>query len=214
MEPPRGDVTGIPVRLRAAPLPTRTDRPLAVSKPGSASQTSLPLGWFVVRDSFRTQGSNTVSNDYDDDFDLDGDGGISDLRKAYRKAQRQIKELTDQNNSLMEQGRGRAVRDVLAAKGVRNPDKIAKLIPSTAADEAAVSEWLDEYADVFGVVSDGGSGESSGGAPQGVSQEDVDAFASISQAGTGAPAEAEADLMARIQAADSPDALAALLRNG
>lgn len=156
-----------------------------------------------------------MSNDYDDDFDLDGDGGISDLRKAYRKAQRQIKELTEQNNALMEQGRSRAVRDVLAAKGVRNPDKIAELIPSTAADEAAVSEWLDEYADVFGVVSDGGSGQGDApAAPQGVSPEDVDAFAAISQAGTGGPAEAEADLMARIQAADSPDALAALLRNG
>lgn len=156
-----------------------------------------------------------MSNDYDnDDFDLDGDGGISDLRKAYRKAQRQIKELTEQNNSLREQGRGRAVRDVLAAKGVKNPDKIAKLIPSTAADEAAVTEWLDEYADVFGISTDGagsGSGEPPA-APQGVSQEDVDAFAAISQAGVGNPAEAEADLMARIQAAESPEALAALLK--
>jgi len=203
----------MPVRLRPAPLLTRTDRPLAAHQSGSASQPNLPLGAVVVRDSFRTQGSNTVSNDDYDDFDIDGDGGISDLRKAYRKAQRQIKELTEQNQTLIEQGRGRAVRDVLAAKGVRNPDKIAKLIPSNVADEAAVGAWLDEFADVFGVTSDGDGSGASDGTPQGVSQEDVDAFASISQAGVGSPAEAEADLMARIQNADSPEALAALLRS-
>jgi hypothetical protein len=45
-----------------------------------------------------------------------------------------------------------------------------------------------------------------------MSAADVQGLADINQAGSGRPIEAEADLFARIQAAETPDELTALLR--
>jgi hypothetical protein len=156
-----------------------------------------------------------MSNDYDDDdFGTD----IPDLRKAHKASQRRVKELEQELTDLRKQGRDRSVKDVLAQRGINT--KIAALIPTDVSDEAGVSAWLDEFSDVFGITSDAGSGDSGDantppapGTPAGMSAADVQAFADINQAGSGRPIEAESDLFARIQAAQTPDELTALLRS-
>jgi hypothetical protein len=93
-------------------------------------------------------------SEYDDwDAELEdaqGDSGdIPELRKAYRKLQRQNKELLDQLNGMQKQVRERSVKDVLAAKGL--PPKIAAFIPESANTSEEVEAWISEYGDVFGV---------------------------------------------------------------
>ena len=82
--------------------------------------------------------------------DAQGDNGdIPELRKAYRKLQRQNKELLDQLGGMQKQVRERSVKDVLAAKGL--PPKIAAFIPESANTSEEVEAWITEYGDVFGV---------------------------------------------------------------
>jgi len=154
-------------------------------------------------------------SDYDDNDDYD----IPELRKAHRSAQKRVKELESEITELRKQGRERAVKDVLSAKGVNNPGKVAKLIPADLSDEAAVEGWLNDYADVLGITSsepaaDGGS-EATEGAPVqgavGVSPADVAALADINQAGSGTPIEAQTDTWSRIQNASDPEELAKIL---
>ena len=156
-----------------------------------------------------------MSNEFDDD---DYDTSNPELRKAYKALQKQVKELQEQNATLQRQGRDRSVKDVLAQRGINT--KIATLIPSDVSDEAGVAAWLDEFSDVFGITPDAGSGDSgdannppANGTPQGMSAADVQGLADINQAGSGRPIEAESDLFARIQAAQTPDELTALLRS-
>jgi hypothetical protein len=54
---------------------------------------------------------------------------IPELRKAYRKLQKQNKELLDQLGGMQKQVRERSVKDVLADKGL--PPKIAAFIPDS-----------------------------------------------------------------------------------
>ena len=102
-----------------------------------------------------------ATNDWDDDDDFDlEDGGTqsndgSDLLKKLRKAKRadekRIKELTEQLEGLSKAQRERTVKEVLNQKGV-NP-KAARLILNDLSDvnEEAVSHWLDDNADLFGL---------------------------------------------------------------
>jgi hypothetical protein len=150
-----------------------------------------------------------MSNDYDDDLDLD----IPDLRKADRAKAKRIKELEAEINDLRKAGRERAVKDVLVAKGVTNPGKIARLIPADVSAEAEVEAWLTEYADVFNIETsnDGGSDDGTPGTPNGMTPADVAAFNQINSAGAGLPIEAQTDLTARMLAADSPEELQRIL---
>lgn len=99
----------------------------------------------------------------DDDLDSnDGSGSnaMKDLRKAYKTAQKQNKELADQLAEMQKQIRTRSVKDVLASKGL--PEKISAFIPETATTSEEVEAWVAEYGDIFGVApaqqsSDGGS---------------------------------------------------------
>lgn len=98
----------------------------------------------------------------DDDLDLnDGSGSnaMKDLRKAYKTAQKQNKEMADQLAEMQKQIRSRSVKDVLSSKGL--PEKISAFIPETATTSEEVEAWVAEYGDIFGVTaqapSDGGS---------------------------------------------------------
>ncbi len=74
---------------------------------------------------------------------------IPELRKAYRKLQKQNKELLDQLGGMQKQVRERSVKDVLAEKGL--PPKIAAFIPDSVSTSDEVEAWIAEYGDVFGV---------------------------------------------------------------
>ena len=82
---------------------------------------------------------------------------IPELRKAYRKLQKQNKELLDQLGGMQKQVRERSVKDVLADKGL--PSKIAAFIPDSVSTSDEVEAWIAEYGDVFGVQVEEQEGE-------------------------------------------------------
>jgi len=95
-----------------------------------------------------------MATNYDDDDDfLDEDQPqdvVRQLRKVNKTLEKRLKELEVETNTYKTQTRQRTVKDVLASKGI-NP-KVAAFIPQDIEiTEEAVSKWLDEYGDVFGV---------------------------------------------------------------
>lgn len=99
-------------------------------------------------------------DDENDSEDARGGNAMKDLRDAYKKAQKQNKELADQLAEMQKQIRSRATKDVLASKGL--PEKISAFIPETVTTSEEVEAWVAEYGDLFGAAapaapSDGGS---------------------------------------------------------
>jgi hypothetical protein len=98
---------------------------------------------------------NTDWEDEDDDLDyvpsFDSDTDlVKKLRKANRLQEKKIKDLETNLGSLTKAQRERIIKDTFASKGVNA--KIATFVPADLeASEDAISAWLDEYGDVFGV---------------------------------------------------------------
>ena len=95
-----------------------------------------------------------MATNYDEDDVLDFEDGPQDvvkqLRKVNRTLEKRLKELEQEATTLKTQTRQRTVKDVLSTKGI-NP-KVAALIPQDIEPtEEAVSNWLNEWGDVFGV---------------------------------------------------------------
>lgn len=108
--------------------------------------------------------SNNNQDWYDeDDFDFEDEGveeiptrGSKDdvlkkVRRAERAKDKQLKELQAELESLRKFQRESTVSKVLSEKGI-NP-KIAALIPSDMeATPEALTSWLEQFGDVFGVA--------------------------------------------------------------
>jgi hypothetical protein len=97
-----------------------------------------------------------MATNYDEDDDLDFEDQPQDvvkqLRKVNRTLEKRLKELEQEATSLKTQTRQRTVKDVLTQKGI-NP-KVAAFIPQDLdVTEEAVTNWLNEYGDVFGIKS-------------------------------------------------------------
>ena len=95
-----------------------------------------------------------MATNYDEDDDFDFEDGPQDvvkqLRKVNRNLEKRLKELEQEATTLKTQTRQRTVKDVLSTKGI-NP-KVAALIPQDIEPtEEAVTNWLSEWGDVFGV---------------------------------------------------------------
>ena len=94
-----------------------------------------------------------MATNYDEDDYLDEDQPqdvVQQLRKVNRTLEKRLKELEQEANTLKTQTRQRTVKDVLTQKGI-NP-KVAAFIPQDIEiTEDAISGWLDEYGDVFGI---------------------------------------------------------------
>jgi hypothetical protein len=146
-------------------------------------------------------------DDNDDDLeDAQGESGaMRDLRKAYKSAQKQNKELADKLNQMQSSLRERSVKDVLASKGL--PEKIAKFIPSEATSAEDVEAWLNENGDVFGSAT-----PATGEQPQDVNP-DLAAWGRISATqSSGQPFTNDPDqLQSLIKAASNPEDLNKLL---
>ena len=85
---------------------------------------------------------------YDNDTDL-----VKKLRKALKAEQRRAKELEGNLGELSKAQKERILKDVFTSRGVNA--KIAAFVPSDIeATEEAISSWIDEYADVFGIQQD------------------------------------------------------------
>ena len=128
---------------------------------GSRSQTISPnesVAYVQLKERVVAM-SNNYWDDEDDDLDVqdslnDGSDLVKKLRKAKRSDEKRIKELTEQLESLSKVQRERTVKEVLERKGVNA--KAARLILKDLEDinEEAVSNWLDDNADLFGIKVD------------------------------------------------------------
>lgn len=160
--------------------------------------------------------------DFEDDDDLDegSDGGSrpasgpADLRKAYRKAVRDLKAANDQLEQQAQALRSRSIKDALAAKGL-NP-KLAALIPPTVeSTDEAVTAWVGEFSELFapvpGVAGESAAVEGQTGHPAGqqfyTPEEVAQATVAGSPAGVAPVTSGAADMAARISAATSQDEL-------
>ena len=151
---------------------------------------------------------NTDWEDEDDDMDFSPTSFDSDtdlvkkLRKANRIQEKKIKDLETNLGSLTKAQRERIIKDTFTQKGVNA--KIAAFVPADLeASEDAISGWLQEYGDVFGVQT-----------PQKteLSQQDIAALRQMDIVTNGAmsPDRAE-DLMMRVQNAASADELNSII---
>ena len=94
--------------------------------------------------------TNYEYDDEDDDLGNEPQDVVKQLRRVNRTLEKRLKELEQEATTLKTQTRQRTVKDVLSAKGI-NP-KVAAFIPQDIdTTEEAVSAWLAEYGDVFGV---------------------------------------------------------------
>ena len=90
--------------------------------------------------------------DTDTDSQMDGSDLLKKLRKAKRADEKRIKELTEQLEGFTKSQRESTVKSVLEKKGVNQ--KAARLVLKDLDgdfSEEAVSNWLDENADLFGI---------------------------------------------------------------
>ncbi len=90
--------------------------------------------------------------DTDNDTQLDGSDLLKKLRKAKRADEKRIKELTEQIETFTKTQRESTVKAILEQKGVNQ--KAARLVLKDLDgdfSEEAVSNWLDDNADLFGI---------------------------------------------------------------
>ena len=153
-----------------------------------------------------------INNDWEDDeddvdlttFDSDTDL-VKKLRKANRLQEKKIKDLENNLGSLTKAQRERIIKDTFAQKGVN--EKIASFIPAELeASEDAISAWLDQHSDVFGIQ-----------APQkqtDLSQRDIANLRQMDIVTNSAltPDKAE-DLMSRVYNAESAEDLIEIIKN-
>lgn len=103
-----------------------------------------------------TMGDIAMSNVYqdfdDEELESEETGGdlVSQLRKATKKKDKQLKELMEELNSIKSAQRTNSIKSVLAERNL-NP-KIANFIPSDLdASPEAIDNWIAENAEVFGL---------------------------------------------------------------
>jgi hypothetical protein len=96
---------------------------------------------------------SNVYQDFDEEeLESNEDGGdlVTQLRRATKKKDKQLKELMDELSSLKTAQRANSIKSVLSERNL-NP-KIAAFIPeSIEASPEAVDAWLEEHAEVFGL---------------------------------------------------------------
>lgn len=143
--------------------------------------------------------------DFEEDFDEEprrpqGNDLVKQLRKADRVKDKQIKELEAELAHLRSERRSNTVAKILETEGINS--KIAKFIPTDVTDEDAVKAWLDENSEVFGFTRSG-SHE--------ISEDEV-ALKRMNNVSAGALSPTQIDdIYSRIDKAESPEELAALL---
>jgi hypothetical protein len=150
-----------------------------------------------------------MATNYDEDDDFEFEDGPQDvvkqLRKVNRTLEKRLKELEQEANTAKAQNRQRTVKDVLTAKGI-NP-KVAAFIPQDIdITEEAVTNWLNEYGDVFGVNQEPKEGTSQAQDPALQAQKRINEVVS-----TGTPPGVDEDSMSKILNAKSAAELSALL---
>jgi hypothetical protein len=145
--------------------------------------------------------TNYEYDDEDDDFETESTDVVKQLRKVNRTLEKRLKELEAEASSLKTQTRQRTVKDVLTAKNV-NP-KIAAFIPQDIEGEEAITTWLNEYGDVFGIQQEQ---EAAPESPEVTAQKRIASTINSAQA-----PQIDEDALAKILNAEGPAALNAIL---
>jgi hypothetical protein len=103
-----------------------------------------------------TMGDIAMSNVYqdfdDEELESEQEGGdlVSQLRRATKKKDKQLKELMEELSSIKTAQRTNSIKSVLAEKKL-NP-KIANFIPADLdSSPEAIDNWIAENAEVFGL---------------------------------------------------------------
>jgi hypothetical protein len=151
--------------------------------------------------------SNYEYEDDDDDFTNDSSNDlVKQLRKASKQKDKELQELRAQFENLSKGQRERAIKDVLATRGVNS--KIASFIPQDIdPTEESLSKWLDDYADVFGYES------SQTQATPNVDPAQAAAYKRMTNtADSGASPEHNADIMQKLLNANSREELDEVIR--
>jgi len=148
--------------------------------------------------------------EYDDEDDFTEESGdvVKQLRKVNRTLEKRLKELETESVTLKTQSRQRIVKDVLTQKGI-NP-KVAAFIPQDIdSSEEAITNWINEYGDVFGVNN---NAEESNQQQGKASTPDLSANSRINNVvNTGMPSTPDEDSLAKILNAKSAEELNAIL---
>ena len=147
----------------------------------------------------------------DDDDDITTDTGpsndlVKQLRKASKQKDKELQELRAQFDNLSKGQRERAIKDLLASRGVNS--KIASFIPQDIdPTEESLSKWLDENGDVFGIE----SGQTQ--ATPNVDPNDAAAYKRMTNsADSGASPEHNGDIMQKLMNANSKEELDEVIR--
>ena len=151
--------------------------------------------------------SNYEYEDDDDDFTNDSSNDlVKQLRKASKHKDKELQELRSQFENLSKGQRERAIKDVLATRGVNS--KIASFIPQDIdPTEESLSKWLDDYADVFGYES------SQTQATPNVDPAQAAAYKRMTNtADSGSSPEHNADIMQKLMNANSREELDEVIR--
>jgi hypothetical protein len=151
--------------------------------------------------------SNYEYEDDDDDFTNDSSNDlVKQLRKASKQKDKELQELRAQFDNLSKGQRERAIKDLLASRGVNS--KIASFIPQDIdPTEESLSKWLDENGDVFGIE----SGQTQ--ATPNVDPNDAAAYKRMTNsADSGASPEHNGDIMQKLMNANSKEELDEVIR--
>jgi len=152
--------------------------------------------------------SNYEYEDEDDDITTNDSSNdlVKQLRKASKQKDKELQELRSQFENLSKGQRERAIKDVLATRGVNS--KIASFIPQDIdPTEESLSKWLDDYADVFGFES------SQTQATPNVDPAQAAAYKRMTNtADSGASPEHNADIMQKLLNANSKEELDEVIR--
>ena len=151
--------------------------------------------------------SNYEYEDEDDDFTTDSSNDlVKQLRKAAKQKDKELQELRSQFDNLSKGQRERAIKDLLASRGVNS--KIASFIPQDIdPTEESLSKWLDDNGDVFGIE----SGQTQ--ATPNVDPNDAAAYKRITNsADSGASPEHNGDIMQKLMNANSKEELDEVIR--
>ena len=151
--------------------------------------------------------SNYEYEDDDDDFTNDSSNDlVKQLRKAAKQKDKELQELRAQFDNLSKGQRERAIKDLLASRGVNS--KIASFIPQDIdPTEESLSKWLDDNGDVFGIE----SGQTQ--ATPNVDPNDAAAYKRMTNsADSGASPEHNGDIMQKLMNANSKEELDEVIR--
>lgn len=146
--------------------------------------------------------SNKYQDWEDEDDNMEDDDPnstdlVRKLRKSDRSKEKRIRDLESELNTIRSAQRGNSIKSILSEKGVNL--KVAAFIPEDIdPTPEAVENWINEYAELFGLKNNAGQ--------NGLSQDDVNALREIDSVTSGALSpDKEQDIILRLDQAQSVD---------